>query len=146
MALVVNLIGTAGGVWTAEEMVEAHFVQTGAGCVRRQVSADTGELHVRPLHHGHRVPADDATNALLEQRVTGILALVVGRQRVDVVGVERKIWNDAVTLRGVEHTTNQITRTASTGVLDHGVDRIEPFARFSGIEIDLLVLKIRRHG
>ena len=46
--------------------------------------ADAREVVVGAHHHGHRVPADVAADALLHELVAGILGLPIRRDGVDV--------------------------------------------------------------
>ena len=67
-----------------EEVVEGDFVERGRRGIGRDVAADARAFLVRPHHHRHRVPADDALDLPLQFAVAGVRGLLIGRDGVDV--------------------------------------------------------------
>src|SRR5450432_439939 len=72
MALEVNQVARLVSVGGAEEMVKSDFQQRGQRGIGRDVAADAGIFLVLAMHHGHRVPADQALDAALQFAVAGI--------------------------------------------------------------------------
>ncbi len=135
MALVQDQVAGMIGARCAPEMVEADVVQRGAGGEAGNVAAQFARLAVRPHHHRHRVPADQAADAPLHRGVAGGLRLLRGRDRVDIGGgrVERQVA--AGTSRGVHHPFQQEVRALGAVVLDHRIERIHPLAGFGGVDV-----------
>jgi hypothetical protein len=119
----------------APEVIEAHFVQRGAGGVAREVSAVFGGNSVGLHHHRQRVPAQDGLEPSLDGAVARVVTLLARRDGVDVsrVGLERQIRTGAA--RVVDQAFQQKMRAFRAMRSQHGVDRLQPFLRFYGIEI-----------
>ena len=81
---------------TAEEVVEADFVQGGGRGVRGNVAADAFFLLVGADHHGHGVPADDVADLAFKLEDAGVGWLLVCRDGVDVGRVGREGNPDAL--------------------------------------------------
>src|SRR5689334_22529379 len=45
---------------TAEKVIEADFIERGRRSERRNVTTQSVKVLIRPMHHRHRVPANDA--------------------------------------------------------------------------------------
>ena len=82
MALEKDLVGRQGSFLAADKVVKGHFIQGGHGGVSGNVPADAAALLVRPDHHGHGVPADDAFYAAFDFAVAGIIGLIFNRDGV----------------------------------------------------------------
>ena len=98
------------------------------------MAADARALLVRPHHHGHGVPADDALDAPLDLAVAGIGGLLVGGNRVDVgrgggAGTATPRWNARCLSRSAE------TRPALPPAGDDVVEGVEPFGGFLRVVI-----------
>ena len=86
VALEVDLVAATGVVGAAEEVVEAHLVQRGAGGIRRDVAthADPGSLCA--VHHDRRVPPHVGADAPFDPLIAWEPRLLLRWNRVDVVG------------------------------------------------------------
>ena len=135
VALEVNDVAAALVIAAAEEMIEAHFVQRRRRRVRRDVAADALFGLVRAHDHRRRVPADEALDAPLDIGAAGHQRLLVGGNRVDVGRVRRERELDAV-LPGVNRQLAQQPRHfGGTAALQDIIKRVEPLARFDGIQL-----------
>jgi hypothetical protein len=85
-----DLIAAALGIPAPEEVVEADLVERRRRRVRRDVPADPLVALVGPGHHHGRVPPDDLTDLALDLLVTGEVGLLLGSDRVDVVGRDHR--------------------------------------------------------
>ena len=133
-------------VVSAEEMVEADFVERGGRRERRDMTADALVRLVRFDHHRGGIPADQALDAALDVRTAGHRHLVVGGNRVEVrsVGGERQL--DAV-LGGVDGQVAQQPRDfGGPAGLQHIIEGLEPFVRFNGIELRRIFRSNVSHG
>ncbi len=119
----------------APEVIEAHFVQRGAGGVAREMSAVFGGHAVRLHDHRERVPAQDGFQPALDSAVAGILTFLAGGDGVDVgrVRLERQVRARAA--RVIDQPFEQEMRALRAMSAEHGVDGLQPFLRFYGIEI-----------
>src|ERR1700674_7160 len=93
MSLEVDRVALEFGGASAEEMVEADFVERGGAGVRGYVAADIVLDAIGAHDHGQRVPADEALDAALEFLVAGKKWLETRGNRIGVgrVGREREI-------------------------------------------------------
>ena len=118
-----------------EEVIEADLVERCGRRISGDVAADAVLGLVGLHHHGERVPADEALDAPLDLAAAGERRLVVGGNRVDVgcVGGERQL--DAVAARVVAQLAQQLADPDRAARLDHVVERLEPLARFEGLDL-----------
>ena len=72
VALEVDEVAGLIAVGSVEEMVEADLEQRRQRRIGGDVAADAGILLVLPMHHRHRVPADQALDAPLQVPIAGI--------------------------------------------------------------------------
>ena len=90
------------------------------------------------MHHDRCVPANDLTNAMFNCFITGELRFTLGSNRVDVVGAAQT-WNTNIVF---SCTTQKRQHDVSSAVISatchHVVERVNPFARFVWISIDIL--------
>ena len=86
VALVEDLVAAAGVVLAAEEVVVADLVQRRRAGVGRDVAADADAGALCAVHHDRGVPAQPGAVAAFDLFVAGEVRLVLGRDRVDVVG------------------------------------------------------------
>ena len=116
--------------------MEANFEQ----CCRRRVGGDVPtdplQLAIRPHHHRHRVPADDALDPAFDLSVAGKLRLVVDRDRVDVRCGDQTGHGDAILGRPFEDSCHQVAGTNRTVSRYDRVERVEPFAGLGEICVD----------
>ena len=68
MTLEINEVARLISVAGVEEMIESDFEQRRQRRVGRDVAADSWVLLVLAMHHGHRVPANQALDAPLQLR------------------------------------------------------------------------------
>ena len=133
-------------VVSAEEMIEADFVERGGRRERRDVTADALVRLVRSDDHRGGIPADEALDAALDVRTAGHQHLVVGGNRVDVRGIGGERQLDAV-LGGVKRQVAQQARDFDGAAgLQHIIERLEPFAGFDGIELRRIFRGNVSHG
>ena len=66
MSLEVHVVARSAVCFSAEEMVEAHFVQTGGAREGGKVSADAFGVMICTRHHDGRIPANVCTDASFE--------------------------------------------------------------------------------
>jgi hypothetical protein len=119
----------------AKEVVEAHFDQGGERGVGGDVAADAVVVIVGPHHHGQGVPADQALQPPLQGAITRIGDLLLNRNgvhvgRVDVVGRRRP--GDPGPVRKL---VQQKSGPGRTGLADHLVQRLQPFAGLLRVEV-----------
>ena len=128
---VARLIAVAG----VEEVIEAHFEQRGQRGVGGNVAADAGVVLVLPHHHGHGVPANQALDAALHRAVAGIGSFVFGADGVDVRRVEVDRQFGAVGARALVELFQQESGAVRPGLVDHLVQRLNPFGGFLWIQV-----------
>ncbi|MDZ7653192.1 MAG: hypothetical protein U5L03_11920 [Burkholderiaceae bacterium] len=122
-----------------EEVVEADVVEGRRRGEARDVTAERGILAVGLDHHRHRVPAHEGAEPLLDLDVAGRALFLVGRDRVDVrrAGGKRRI--DAGLACFLDQAIEQEVRTLRSLALEHGIERIEPFARLDRVGVARIV-------
>ena len=119
----------------AEEVVEADLVERRGRGKRRNVAADSLVGLVGPT----TIAAAFQRTMLLMRRsrsgLPGIRAWLVGGNRVDVgrVGAEGQL--DAVLGRVQRQLAQQPGHLGRPTALQHIIQRVEPFARFDGVEL-----------
>ncbi len=74
---------------------------------------------------------------MLDRLVAGNPDLLIDRNRVDVGGVRRKRHVRAGSARFVDYLLDQEVGAVRTFVLEHAVDRVQPFTRFLRVDIRL---------
>ena len=129
-----------------KEVIEGHFVERRGRRIRRDVTADALFGLVRANHHRRRVPADEALDAAFDVGVARHERLLVGRNGVDVGRVRRERQLDAVLLGVVRQLTEQPRDFGRPAALQHIINRIEPFAGFSGVEVGRVLGGDVSHG
>lgn len=95
-------------ILAAEEVVEAHLVQSGGGRVRGDVATDSDAGTLRAVHHDGRVPADPGAVATLDLFVAREPRFVLGRDRVDVIGGRQSGQCDVLLAGAFEHAQHQV--------------------------------------
>ena len=86
VALVEDVVAAAGMVLAAEEVVEAHFVESRRGGVGGDVSTDLDAWTLGPVDEHGRIPAVPAAVAAFDLFIAGEPGLVLRTDGVDVVG------------------------------------------------------------
>src|SRR5205085_4779235 len=97
--------------------------------------AQLGRLLVGAYDDRHRVPAEDRAQAPLDRGIAGLLCLALGRNRVDVRGVEGRDRTGAGVLGTLDRPSEQIASTVGPVVRDNCVNRVEPFAGLNRVEV-----------
>ena len=105
-----HLVAEAAVGLAAEEVVEADLVERGRRRVRGEVTAETVEAVVRAVDHRHRVPADERADAALDVLVAGEPRLLLGRDRVDVVGLHHQRDADALVAGPFHEAGEEVVR------------------------------------
>ena len=135
VALDVDLVAAALVVLAAEEVVEADLVERGRGLVRRDVTADLEALAVRGRDGDGGVPAQEGADPALDVLVAGEPRLALGRDRVDVVGAAQRGHADVLLAGPLEQAQHHVARAAAAPVVDHRVERLEPFLGLVGVDV-----------
>ena len=124
---------------SAEEMVEAHLVQVADRGVRGDVAAEGLVGRVGADHHGHGVPSDDVADPVLEFVAAGIGRLLVGGDGVDVRRVFGEGKPDALAAGMGLELSDQLAHPARAGMLEHVVQRFEPFQGLYAIQVNFIL-------
>ena len=150
MALHEDLVATGRVVGAPEEVVEAHFVQGRGGRIGRDVAADTDARPLGAVHRDGSVPADPGTVATLDLLVTGEVGLVLGSDRVDVVGGRNHRHAEVQILRALQQTEHDLATAAVALRGDQLLERLLPFGRLVGIAVEgalgVRILVVDSHG
>ena len=85
----VQMVTTAVPVLAAEEMIEPHFPGMRGRGIGGDVAANTIEIFVGSGDDHHGIPSDDVVQASFQIQITGISALVIGVNGVEVGGVHK---------------------------------------------------------
>ncbi len=137
VALEVDGVARHAVFLAAEEVVEADLVERGRGGEGREVTTDAvGDL-VGPDDHGRRVPADEGPDATLDELVSGEEGLVLGRDRVDVVGPHVGVAELELTGVGVD-AAEQVAGAGLALAAGDRVERLEPLGRLLGVDVGQL--------
>ena len=150
MTLVEDLVGAPRVVVPVEEVVVAHLVERGGGGVGRDVPADGDPWTLGAVHRDGRVPAQPGPVATLDLFVARELRLVLGRDRVDVVG--RRDHGDAELqlLGALEEAQHDLPGAFAALRGGDGVERLLPFGGLVGVGVDVVhrvgVLVVDCHG
>ena len=129
----------------AEEVVEADFVEGRGGGESGNMSAQPVVLLVGPVHHRHRVPADDALDPPLDFAVAGVARLGAMGNRVDVRRVERvRQLHPLFGGLAFQHG-EQILGPLGPLSFQDIFERLQPFLRLRGVDVvDLNNIGLRR--
>ncbi len=138
VALDVDLVAAAGVVLAAEEVVEADFVEAGAGLVGGDVAADLEALAVRVADHHRGVPPDERADPALDVLVAGEPRLALRRDGVDVVGAAQRGYADLHLPGPLEQPQHDVARALATAVVDQGVEGVDPVGGLVGIDVGQL--------
>ena len=138
VALDEDLVAAAGVVLAAEEVVEADLVEGGRRRVRRDVAADRDARALRAVHEHGRVPADPRAVAALDLLVTGELGLVLGRDRVEVVGRGDHRHAEVQLLRALQQAEHDLAAALVPLLGDESVEGFGPFGCLVGIGVHRL--------
>ncbi len=144
MALDVELVAGAVGLFAFEEVVEAGLVEPGRGGEGGDVATDA--VLAAPGHHRGRVPAVPRGDPLLHRLVTGHAGLGGGGDGVDVVGLEELRQRDAGALGALQRAPHQICGTVRPGRLGHRVQGGLPFGGLLRVPVRELVELARLDG
>ena len=129
-------------VRAAEEVVEADLVEAGGAGVGREVAADALEPGVRAQHHGQRVPADHAPDAVLHRLVAGEVGLLLGADRVDVAGLGQRRKADLELAGALQEPEQDEAGALRAGRLDQGIERVEPLRGLDRVDVRELLLEL----
>jgi hypothetical protein len=99
------------------------------------VAAELGRDLVGADDHRDRVPAHDRAKSAFQRRISGQLGLALGRDRVDVGGVEARDRPGAGVLRPLEQEGQQLTRPVGAVVFDDRVKCLKPLGRLYGVNV-----------
>src|SRR5271165_5811601 len=109
MALEVNQVTRFVPVAGVEEMIKSNFKQRSQRRIRRDVAADAGIFLVLAMHHGHRIPSDQALDAALQFAVARIRYFFRRRNRVQVGRIELDGDIDTRGSRVLDQCANQLS-------------------------------------
>ena len=130
VALEINQIARFVAVTGVEEVVESDFEQGGERRIGRDVAADAGIFLVLAMHHGHRIPADQALDAALQLAVAGIRNFFRGRNGIQVGRVELDGDIDAGRSRVLDDCANQFSALVGAFLVHDLIERLNPFGDF----------------
>src|SRR5688572_24441130 len=135
MALVINDVAVLVVALPFEEVVEADFVKSRRGRVRRDVAADP-LINLVGLHdHRKRVPANEALDTALDLAAAGKWWLFWGGDGVDVRGVGGERELDAAAAGVVDQPFQQLPDSGRPARVEDVIERLEPFAGFERFEL-----------
>ena len=119
----------------AEEVIEADVVERRGRSEARDVAALRQLALVGVHHHRRGVPAHHAAQPPLELGVARRRPLAVDRNGVHVRGggLEREVQPGAP--RVVDHRLEQVVRALRSLALEHGVERLDPLAGLTRVEV-----------
>jgi hypothetical protein len=130
MALKVNEVTRLVAITGPEEMIEADFQKRGQRRICRNVATDAGVFLVLAMHHGHRVPANQALDAAFQLAIAGIGNFLFDRNGIDVGCVELD-WNFHSRFTGaMNEGIKQFTASIFSLAFDHLVKGFQPFRNF----------------
>ncbi|OPZ52686.1 MAG: hypothetical protein BWY91_02221 [bacterium ADurb.BinA028] len=135
MPLEEDLVTATRVVLAAEEVVHPDFVERRSGRIGRDVPADAHARALSPVDHHGRVPADPPAVGPLDVLVTGEPGLTLRRDGVDVVGRGQRRHPDLLTTRGSQQLQHEIARPGPALLIDHSLERVEPFLRLFRIGV-----------
>ena len=135
VALEEDLVAAAGVVLAAEEVVEAHFVERGRRRVGGDVPADADAGLLRPVHDHRGVPAQVGAEAALDVLVAGEPRLLLGADRVDVVGRRQRRHAHLHGPRALEQPKHEVARTHPARPVDDGVEAVEPLLGLCRVDV-----------
>ena len=129
VALEEDLVTAARVVRAAEEVVHPHLVERRGRRVGRDVAtdADTGSLGA--VDHDRGVPAQPPAVLPLDVLVAGEPRLLLGADRVDVVGGRQRRDPDLHLAGPLEQLEHHVARAGASGGLDDPVEGLEPLQR-----------------
>ena len=130
VALEIDEVAGLIAVARVEEVIEANFEQRRQRGVGRDVAADAGILLVLAMHHGHRVPADQALDAALQKAIAGIGNFFFDRNGVDVRRVQLHRNLDARLTGAIHQRSEQIAAAIGAFLVDDLIEGFEPFGNF----------------
>ena len=135
VALDVDLVAAALGVLAAEEVVEADLVERGRRRVRRDVAADADARPLGAVHHDRGVPAQPGAVAALDLLVTGEPGLVLGRDRVDVVGGGQARDAHLALAGALVELEHQVAGAGPAALVDDAVERVQPLLGLVRVDV-----------
>ena len=74
------------------------------------------------MHHDRRVPAERVTDPLLELLVAGVRRLLVGGDRVDVVGADQRGNPDMALTRPFQQLQHDVAGAVAPTMVDHPIE------------------------
>ncbi len=135
MALIVDQVAAVLFRWGLEEVVETDVIKRRAGSEGGDVPTQIRILKVGAHHHRQCVPADQGANAALHEQVARHLGFTgngdgVAVRRGDAVG-----QGGAATCGQFTHPGHQVVSAVFTLAVEDGLEGVQPFLGFDGIEI-----------
>ena len=130
-----DLVTAAGVVLAAEEVVEADLVEGRRRGVGGDVATDADAGALRAVHDHRGVPAQVGAEAALDLLVAGEPGLLLGADRVDVVGGRQRRDAHLLGPRPLEHAQHEVAGTHPAGAVDDGVEAVEPLLRLGGVDV-----------
>ncbi len=94
------------------------------------MAADTGIFLVLAVHHGHRVPADQALDAPLQHAISGIRVFLLHRDGVDVGSVQLHRNLDPRLSCALDQGFQKFASAGGAFILHHLVKGFQPLRYF----------------
>ncbi len=147
VALDVDRVAGLAVVLAPEEVVEADLVEARARGEGREMPPDPVGVLVRPDDHDGGVPADERSDAALDQLIAGEPGLTLGGDRVDVGRAHRRGEADLQLAGPLEELADEEPRPGLAVDVDDAVEAVEPLLRLFGVDVGKLVHEpVEDHG
>ncbi|MCY1343658.1 hypothetical protein D9M71_497130 [compost metagenome] len=118
-----------------EEIVEADVVESCRGSEAGDVTAQIRVVQVGAHHHRQRVPANHRADAAFHEQVAGHTRFVGHRNGVAVRGGGGVGQLRAAAGSQLTHAGQQVVRAVFAFFVEYGLQGIQPFLGFDGIEV-----------
>ena len=145
MPLEVNQIPAKILACRPKEMIEAHIVERRGRGETRNVSTILRGSAIGPDDHGHRVPANIGSDAILDGGIPWKARLHMGRNCIDVGGVGRVGEIGTRSSSMINQILNQEVSSFNAFTSDDGGEGVKPLASFFWIGI-VLQLEVLIHA
>ena len=126
MPLEEDLVAASGVVLAPEEVIHAHFVEGCSGGISGDVAANTDSRTLGTVHGDRGIPAEQPADLPFQVLVTWIDRLLVGRNRVDVVGADQRGNTDMTFTCPLQQLQHDVAGAVAPTMIDHPIERLQP--------------------
>ena len=134
--LPVQVVARRTVVLAPEEVIEAEFPGVRHRGVGGDMAANAVKIFVRSSDHHHGVPTNNAVQALFRREVTGVRALVVGMNGVEV-GCFHHLDVHPDVFGSVHRSVQQTASFLLAPLIGYGTNGVPPFLGRDGIGVGL---------